>query len=171
MSMASALLPPPKPMDPSHDPWIAWKTWKIPPARADLPASRHSGTWLRGCVTYLGRACVVPLAEPCQQWYRRSTAERGSAYVRHQLWRMTESSPGNAGNAPARTSDPARNIKARHNCSLLGMTPLRQWDAHRFVVTGFHQVSRQDGLTPCHLMLSLSGQLFARTWCYAAFSC
>nr|XP_054923008.1 uncharacterized protein LOC126524009 isoform X8 [Dermacentor andersoni] len=29
----------------------------------------------------------------------------------------------------------------------------------------------QDGLTPCHLMLSLSGQLFARTWCYAAFSC
>ncbi|XP_070387824.1 uncharacterized protein [Dermacentor albipictus] len=24
------------------------------------------------------------------------------------------------------------------------------------VVTGFHQVSRQDGLTPCHLMLSLS---------------
>ncbi|XP_070393940.1 uncharacterized protein [Dermacentor albipictus] len=86
MSMASTLLPPPKPMDPSHDPWIAWKTWK----------------------------------------------KRGSAYVRHQLWRMTESSPGNAGNAPARTSVPARNIKARHNCSLLGTTLLRQWDAHRF---------------------------------------
>ncbi|XP_070381425.1 uncharacterized protein [Dermacentor albipictus] len=98
----------------------------------------------------LGLTCRPPVI------LELGSVERGSAYVRHQLWRMTESSPGNAGNAPARTSDPARNIKARHNCSLLGMTPLRQWDAHRFVVTGFHQVSRQDGLTPCHLMLSLS---------------
>ncbi|XP_070378710.1 uncharacterized protein [Dermacentor albipictus] len=74
----------------------------------------------------LGLTCRPPVI------LELGSVERGSAYVRHQLWRMTESSPGNAGNAPARTSDPARNIKARHNCSLLGTTPLRQWDAHRF---------------------------------------